>query len=1460
LAEGERTVQAVQTTAGGASAPFVRKFTVDTVPPCLVGCTDPFTMTRPVEGSTVADSTPEFAGAGEPGTTVTVKEGSTQLCSTTVGTGGAWSCSSTRPLDDGHYTVVAVSTDPAGNDSDPITRTFDINTAPEPGQVSIDHPTEDEAVNTANTRFDGRGDAGATVRVTEIRTTGGNQLLCEATVGANGTWACESTVTLPDGEHRVEAIQTTSGGVSDPYVRNFTVDTKPPCLAGDQACAAPFTITTPAEGATVTDSTPEFIGTGEPGTTVTVKEGSTQLCSTTVGTSGAWSCSSTQPLNDGSHTVVGVSTDPAGNPSAPITRQFGVYTDGPPPPPCPEVYDVEKCTPGSLWIDRPSEGQEINTATVKIDGHGLAGATVEVKEGTQVLCTATVANDDTWTCTPTSSFSHGPHRIVATQATPGGTSAGYTRNFEVDLVKPCVKDDPRPSCADDPYAFDITKPAEGDEVNDSTPTFEGIGEPGGTVTVKEGNNVLCSVDVPTTTNGRWTCESQVELPDGEHTVVGTVTDEAGNVSDPVVRHFDVDTVPPCTVNDPRPSCADDPYAFDITKPTEGQEISDNTPVFEGIAEPGATVTVKEGTNVLCSVEVSTNGNWNCESRVELPDGPHTVIGTVTDKAGNVSGPVERNFGVDTVPPCAVGDPRPICTDGRTPVYNITTPAEDQAVSDSTPRFSGTGEALGIVEIRVQNADGTPGQLICSTPVPNSGTWACDASAVLPDGAYTVVGNLTDPAQNKSVDVVRHFTIDTEGPGRCQDVDPTKCTNPNDLRIDRPTENQEVNTPRVIFEGHGEPGATVDVREGDALLCTTTIRQDNTWICTATVSLADGNHVATATQTDRAGNVSDPYVRRFGVDTTVDPPVVTKPTDGEAINNELGQEVAGTAEPDATVTVKDKDTGEVLCTAEANATGGWSCEVPANKRPGDGEHTIVVTAEDPAGNVSRPTEVDYVVDNTAPAVRIVTPASGAGVPGGYPTNPLVVTGTGDTAGDQIVVSDGKGNTCTTQVRSDLTWSCTYNKALPEGPTTITVTATDQAGNTGSDHRNIVIDRTPPDAPKVNEPIDGGSVNDTTPEISGEGDPGDTVKVVDEDGRVLCNDVPVASDGTWSCTSTETLPEGDHELIVTEKDPAGNVSEETTVEVNVDTTAPDKPVVTKPVEGSESTNNQPTVEGTAEPGSTVHVEASNDSTNKCTAQADATGKFSCKLPKPLPEGPAKIVVTAVDAAGNVSEAAEVNFKVDTTGPTKPTVDTEDNKTIDGETDPGVDIVIKDGDGNTICETKSDSNGHYSCTPTKPLKPGDEITVIATDDAGNSTSVTVRVIKVTFAKDSIAKGQEQTAHGYYFQPGEKVHGLWTIGGQVTDLGWQTANASGEVAFSWPIPSDLAEGTYTVRLVGETSGAGAATFTVTKPLVVTGSPVSAPFMTTAGLMALLGTLFILLAWRRRRQEDEAEAGRYVV
>ncbi|WP_408698950.1 Ig-like domain-containing protein, partial [Acinetobacter baumannii] len=101
--------------------------------------------------------------------------------------------------------------------------------------------------------------------------------------------------------------------------------------------------------------------------------------------------------------------------------------------------------------------------------------------------------------------------------------------------------------------------------------------------------------------------------------------------------------------------------------------------------------------------------------------------------------------------------------------------------------------------------------------------------------------------------------------------------------------------------------------------------------------------------------------------------------------------------------------------------------------------------------------------------------------------------------------------------DGTWTLADNTlpALTDGPHTITVTATDAAGNVGNDTAVVTIDTVAPNAP-VLDPI-----NATDP-VSGQAEPGSTVTVTYPDGTTAT--VVAGTDGSWSVPNPGNLVDG------------------------------------------------------------------------------------------------------------------------------------------------------------------------------------------------------------------------------------------------------------------------------------------------------------------------------------------------
>ncbi|WP_218023814.1 Ig-like domain-containing protein, partial [Halomonas halmophila] len=226
-------------------------------------------------------------------------------------------------------------------------------------------------------------------------------------------------------------------------------------------------------------------------------------------------------------------------------------------------------------------------------------------------------------------------------------------------------------------------------------------------------------------------------------------------------------------------------------------------------------------------------------------------------------------------------------------------------------------------------------------------------------------------------------------------------------------------------------------------------------------------------------------------------------------------------------------------------------------------------------------------------------------------------------------------------------------LPEGEYAegdVVARQTDPAGNTSDNGQlgEVVIDTSAPDAPTI-DATDGN-------ELSGTAEAGSTVNV-DTNGDGETDQTATADgDGNWSVTPDTPLEDGT-EVSATATDAAGNESQPTTE--TVDAAAPAAPVIvdatddttplTDDLASGDSTNDlTPTLNGTAEAGSTVEV--FQDGTSVGTVTADGDGDWSFTPASELAEGEVSFTAEATDAVGNTSPTSDsFDLTLDTTAPT-------------------------------------------------------------------------------------------------------------------------------------------------------------------------------------------------------------------
>ncbi|WP_149931885.1 Ig-like domain-containing protein, partial [Acinetobacter oleivorans] len=597
----------------------------------------------------------------------------------------------------------------------------------------------------------------------------------------------------------------------------------------------------------------------------------------------------------------------------------------------------------------------------------------------------------------------------------------------------------------------------------------------------------------------------------------------------------------------------------------------------------------------------------------------------------------------------------------TAVVTIDTTAPNAPVLDpinATDPVTGTAEPGSTVTVSFP--DGTTATVVAGT----DGSWSVANPGDLTDG-QTVTATATDPAGNTSVPGSGVVSADITAPVVALDDVLTNDSTPALTG----TVNDPTATVVVTVDGTDYPA----VNNGDG----TWTLADNTL-----PALTDGPHTITVTATDPAGNA--------GTDTAVVTIDTTAPNAPVLDPINATDPVTGTAEPGSTVTVSFPD--GTTATVVAGTDGSWSVPNPGDLTDGQ---TVTATATDPAGNTSLPGSGVVSADITAPVVAlddVLTNDSTPALTGTVndPTATVVVTVDGT---DYPAVNNGDG-----------TWTLADNTlpALTDGPHTITVTATDPAGNAGTDTAVVTIDTTAPNAP-VLDPI-----NATDP-VTGTAEPGSTVTVSFPDGTTAT--VVAGTDGSWSVANPGDLTDG-QTVTATATDPAGNTSLPGSGVVSADITAP--VVALDDVLTNDST---PALTGTVnDPTATVVVTV--DGTDyPAVNNGDGTWTLADNTLPALTDGPHTITVTATDPAGNAGTDTAV-VTIDTTAPNAPVLDPINaTDPVTGTAEPGSTVTVSFPDG-TTATVVAGTDGSWSVPNPGDLTDGQTVTATATDPAGNTS----------------------------------------------------------------------------------------------------------------------------------------------
>ncbi|MGU0918858.1 Ig-like domain-containing protein [Pseudomonas aeruginosa] len=1209
----------------------------------------------------------------------------------------------------------------------------------------------------------GQAEAGASVG---IDTNGDGKPDLTVIADANGNFTAPLNPPLTNGQ-TVTVVVTDPAGNASPPAQVTAPDTTAPAPATDVQVAP--------DGSSVT-------GKAEPGSTVGVDtDGDGQPDTTVVvGPGGSFEVPLNPPLTNG-ETVTVIVTDPAGNNSTPVTVE-APDTTAPAP-----ATDVQVAPDGSSVTGNAEPGATVGVDT---DGDGQPDTTVVVGPGgsfevplnppltngetVTVIVTDPAGNSSTPVTAEAPDFPDAPQvnasngsvlsgtaeagvTIVITDGNGnpiGQTSADANGNWSFTpgsqlpdgtVVNVVARDaagnsSPATSITVDGVAPNapVVEPSNGSELS-------GTAEPGSSVTLTDGNGNPIG-QTTADANGNWSFTPSTPLPDG--TVVNVVArDAAGNSSPPA--SVTVDAVAPATPT---------------VDPSNGTTLS-------GTAEPGSSVTLTDGNgNPIGQVTADGSGNWTFTPSTPLPNGT-VVNATATDPSGNASSPASVT--VDAVAPATPvvnpsngttlsGTAEPgatvTLTDGNgNPIGQVTADGSGNwSFTPTTPLPNGT-----VVNATATDASGntsagssvTVDSVAPATPVINpsngttlSGTAEPGSSVTLTDGNGNPIGQVTADGSGNwsftpSTPLADGTVVNATATDPAGNTSGQGSTTVDGVAPTTPTVNLSNGS---SLSGTAEPGSTVILTDGNGNpIAEVTADGSGNWTYTPSTPIANGTVVNVVAQ-DAAGNSSP------GASVTVDSQAPAAPV----VNPSNGTTLSGTAEPGATVTLTDGN-GNPIGQVTADGSGNWSFTPGTPLANG----TVVnATASDPTGNTSAPAST--TVDSVAPAAPVVNPSNGAEISGtAEPGATVTLTdGSGNPIGQ--VTADGSGN-----------WSFTPSTPLADG-TVVNATATDPAGNTGG-QGSTTVDAIAPATPTVN--LSNGS------SLSGTAEPGSTVILTDGNGNPI-GQVTADGSGNWSFTPGTPLANGSV-INALAQDAAGNTSGPAST--TVDSVAPATPVL--------DPSNGTVISGTAEAGATV-ILTDGGGNPIGQATADGSGNWSFTPGTPLTNGTV-INAVAQDAAGNTS--GPVSTTVDAVAPATPVIDPSNGVELSGTAEPGVRVILTDGNGNPIGQTLADGSGNWTFTPGTPLANGTVVNAVAQDPAGNTSgpaSTTVDTVAPATPVINASNGSVITGTA---EVGAKVI---LTDGNGNPIGETTADGGGNWTFTPGTP--LANGTVINAVAEDAAG----------------------------------------------------------
>ena len=919
-----------------------------------------------------------------------------------------------------------------------------------------------------------------------------------------------------------------------------------------------------------------------------------------------------------------------------------------------------------------NNGSITDDTTPRFSGRGTPNSTLEVRDNGTFITEVQVNSSGNWSWTSTQGLEPGEHRFsFVTVGEDGREYASADFNLEI-ITQLAGRID---SAGDNVGA--VTDPLiSGSRTDDTTPTLNGAGTPGGIARIYDNNRLIGSAKI--NESGEWSFTPSSALAAGAHNFYAKVTGPDGTVlaNSPT---FSLTIAPPVSYTAPTVSNV---YDNVLTQKylSSGSITDDTTPRFSGRGTPNSTLEVRDNGTFITEVQVNSSGNWSWTANQPLKPGEHRFsFVTVGEDGGEYA---SADFNLEII--SHVAGRIDIAEDN---VGRVTDPLTNGSkTDDSTPTLKGVGTPGGKVEIYDRyNYLGT-------AEINAEGNWSFTPLRNLQDGSYSFRAHVISPdgtrlSQSEPFNLIIAKPVEYYAPiiNNIQDNEGYRSSLMGGGITDDTT---------PTFTGYGVPNSIIEVRINGETIQTVNVNGSGGWFYTPSPALKPGKHEFTFVSTDESGKEFSTAIIPLEIITHI---VGNIESADDNVGDNTDPLLNGAHTDDTQPTLRGVGTpnghaeiyrhGMYQTTVSINEKGEWSY-TPVNALD-NGTHKFTATVISPDGGRLNPSPafmltVKAPVDYFAPIIEVVFDGVGRMdvLSNGDTTDDTRPSFTGKaTLGSKVAVYvDGIYQT-SSDVSSSGSWFYMPSRSLENGKHTFSFVTVDDKGNEyRSEAFTLTIEPLVPsrilsaddNVGNVTDLlVDGSRTDDTLPVFHGTGARNGTVTVYTHAG--LVGTAKIRADGTWSLTPETPLAIGSHEFKALVTDANGFTDlpspafqlvvtslddfQAPTFLYGIDTEGRQEIVYS----GGISDDTTPTLHGAGHPNSTVRIRHTATG-NEVEVPVNAQGWWSWTPVASLSEGEHSFTVIGIDEDLNEHSAENGNgYVVNIVYPT-------DNKIVSATDDIG------------------------------------------------------------------------------------------------------------------------------------------------------------------------------------------------